>query len=60
MTDPELATWAAGLLWDHNPVNQDHNYQRCELCGFVRHPCDVHELAGTVLHLLDRKGSDGR
>jgi hypothetical protein len=54
VTDDELQDYAAGLQREHDPTNQKHNYERCELCGFTHHPCDVYDLATAVLALLDR------
>ena len=56
MTDEEMREWAVSLVQDHDPLNQNHAYERCELCGFVRHPCDTFDLARAVLALLDRLG----
>lgn len=42
----------------HDPANQDHNYERCELCHYTRHPCESYDLATTVLYLLDRGRTD--
>jgi len=56
MTDDdraELRTFARSIVRDHDPANQDHKYDRCALCGFVRHPCETYELADSVLELLD-------
>lgn len=57
MTDEELREWAMSVAHDHDPEHQAHNYVRCELCGFVRHPCDTFDLARAVLALLDRLGA---
>jgi hypothetical protein len=54
VTDQELRAWALDVQMLHDPAEQGHGYQRCEHCAFVRHPCDVHELASAVLGLLDR------
>jgi len=37
----------------HDPTAQQNGYQRCELCHYTRHPCEVYDLATTVLALLD-------
>ena len=54
MSDDELRAWALSVQRDHDPAHQPHTYPRCQLCGFVRHPCDTYELAGSVVELLDR------
>jgi hypothetical protein len=56
MTDDdraELRTFASHVVHEHDPANQNHRFERCELCGFVRHPCETYELADAVLELLD-------
>ena len=41
----------------HDPAQQvDNGYERCALCSYTRHPCDVYELATIVLTLLGRLG----
>ena len=52
-----LRQHAEGIMHQHNPDNQRHNYERCELCGFTRHPCDLYDLAEDLLALLDEAGS---
>lgn len=38
----------------HDPAHQEGNgYERCALCHYTRHPCDVNDLASMVLALLD-------
>ena len=55
MTDEELRKPQAGhVAAEHDPKNQNHGYERCALCGYVRHPCDTYDLAVAVLDLLDR------
>lgn len=38
----------------HDPALQPHTYDRCALCSYTRHPCDVHELTDELLGLYDR------
>jgi hypothetical protein len=52
--DAELRAYAESVRRQHDPRNQDHHYERCELCGFTRHPCVTYELADEVIKLLDR------
>lgn len=34
----------------HDPALQEGNaYERCALCHYTRHPCDVHDLACLAL-----------
>ena len=56
-TNDELRVFAADMLAEHDPVNQGHTYERCELCHYTRHPCDVFDLASATLKLL-AEGSD--
>jgi len=51
----QLREFAQAMLTSHDPANQEDNgYERCALCHFTRHPCDVYDLAAAVLRLLDR------
>lgn len=53
-TRDEMREYATAARAQHDPANQEGNpYERCELCHFTRHPCDVHDLASMVLALLD-------
>jgi len=55
LEDADLRQFAQDELDRHTPANQEHNgYERCALCHFTRHPCDVYDLAAAVLRLLDR------
>lgn len=54
-SDGDMASFAESERVLHDPARQEGNgYERCELCHFTRHPCDVHDLASMVLGLLDR------
>lgn len=45
----------------HTPEHQDGNgYNRCALCSYVRHPCEVWELADDLVTLLERGGDHAR
>lgn len=56
MTPTELADWARAIKDQHDPLKQVTRWlDRCELCGFTRHPCDTYGLAETVLRLLGEK-----
>jgi len=48
----ELTEWATAIRDQHDPHKQQNGYERCQLCGFTRHPCDTYELASEVLRLL--------
>ena len=55
LSDEELRAFARSTLRRHDPAQQSHPYDgRCELCGFIRHPCDTFDLAEAVIELLDR------
>jgi hypothetical protein len=61
MDDAELEAWATEVRDRHDPANQEHNYDRCQICGFTRFPCDTYELADEVLRLLNElEWRDGR
>ena len=54
MSTDELRQFATFARSQHDPAQQaDNPYQRCSLCHYTRHPCDVYELADAVLRLLD-------
>ena len=62
MNDADLRVFAQAAIDQHTPANQrlqggegvgDNPYDRCALCHFTRHPCDVYDLAAGVLRLLD-------
>ena len=36
----------------HNPKNQDHNYNRCELCDHTRSPCETKALADDAVDII--------
>lgn len=43
----------------HNPRHQEGNgYDRCALCDYTRHPCDVHDLCTDWLELHDATTED--
>ena len=55
MSDDDLRMFARAAKAHHTPTEQDDNpYERCALCHYTRHPCDVYDLAAAVLTLLDR------
>jgi len=56
MTDEDARGFALGMLNEHDPAQQvDNPYKnRCEICHFTRHPCDVYELAKVTIALLER------
>ena len=55
MSDEELREWATALIDAHTPAKQEGNpYERCALCHYTHHPCDVWDLAAWVVTLLDR------
>jgi hypothetical protein len=55
MDDHDLRVFARAALNEHDPTQQPGNpYERCALCHYTRHPCDVYDLAHYVLQLLDR------
>jgi hypothetical protein len=55
MSDDDLRKFARAALNEHDPEQQPGNsYERCALCHYTRHPCDVYDLAHYVLVLLDR------
>jgi hypothetical protein len=39
------------ILTEHDAAEQGHEYGRCDLCSFTRHPCDVYVLAWEWLQL---------
>ena len=50
----DLRRFAQDELDRHTPAKQEGNgYNRCELCHYTRHPCDVYDLAAAVLRLLE-------
>lgn len=52
-TNDELRRFAVYLLFAHYPPKQaDNGFDRCAVCSYTRHPCDVFDLAASVLHLL--------
>lgn len=53
--DDELRTFAEALLVEHDPMNQEHSYYRCALCGYTGHPCDTYDLAEGCLRLLNAR-----
>jgi hypothetical protein len=55
MNDHELSNLAIHCYEEHNPKNQNHNYDRCCLCDFTRHPCETFELAEAILSLLKER-----
>ena len=56
----DLRVFAQEELASHTPANQENNgYERCALCHYTRHPCDVYDLAAAVLRLLDRPAEFG-
>jgi hypothetical protein len=60
-SDEQLRDFAQFELDRHDPANQEGNgYERCELCHYTRHPCDVYDLAAGVLRLLDRLDANDR
>ena len=46
--------WARGVRDEHDPAQQDHGYERCEHCNYVRHPCDSYELADLLIKALEK------
>lgn len=46
--------WAGQMMLAHHPDHQSHGYDRCELCHFTHHPCDVFDLAAYVWRLSRR------
>ena len=54
LNDNELRAFALSVKDAHDPAHQSHNYERCALCGFTRHPCYTFDLAESVVTLLDR------
>lgn len=56
VTDDELRQYAESVRETHNAERQEigRKYDRCEHCGFTRHPCEVYEMAGSVIALLGR------
>lgn len=45
---------ARDTMKQHDPANQDHGYERCEHCNYVRHPCEAYELAELLVKALER------
>lgn len=58
-TIPQLREYATNVRDAHDATKQDHGYERCELCGYTRHPCETFDMASAVLVLLD-KAADRR
>ena len=55
----ELRAYALDEQRLHTPAQQtDNPYDRCALCSYTRHPCEVHDLASAVLSLLDEGRTD--
>lgn len=58
-TRDDLRRFALDCQQQHDPAQQEDNpYDRCALCHFTRHPCDVYDLATAVLWLLDEGRTD--
>jgi hypothetical protein len=54
LTRDELRAYALDEQRLHDPHNQaDNPYERCALCHYTHHPCEVHDLATAVLTLLN-------
>jgi hypothetical protein len=50
----QLTVFAKGVREEHNPsYQQGHNYNRCALCDFTRHPCDPYILADDILKFFE-------
>jgi hypothetical protein len=47
-----IASLARSAYEAHDPKNQDHKYNRCQICHYTRHPCNTFELAEAILILL--------
>lgn len=48
-----LRSWAE-TRDQHDPSKQDDNpYERCALCHYTSHPCEVYELVDEVLAAAD-------
>ena len=63
MSDDDLRRYALDSKRQHDPALQaeqsdDAWPDRCALCHYTRHPCDVFELATIVLDLLERDRPD--
>jgi hypothetical protein len=55
----DLRRFALDCQRQHDPQHQPQNgYLRCALCSYTRHPCDVYDLATSVLWLLDEGRTD--
>ena len=58
-SDDDIRRYALYSQRQHDPDRQRGNsYARCMHCHYTRHPCDVYDLATTVLMLLDRGRTD--
>jgi hypothetical protein len=58
MSRDDIRRWALGAQRTHDPKFQKNGYNRCEHCHYTSHPCDVYELATTVLCLMDEGRTD--
>ncbi len=52
--------FAEAVLIDHDPDHQGDTPGRCNLCGYVRHPCATFTLAEYLLQALDAADPDGK
>ena len=52
-TAETMARIATEIERDHNPANQDHNYDRCELCDYTRDPCDARWIAAALIAAIE-------
>jgi hypothetical protein len=58
-SDDDIRRYALDCQRQHDPDQQEGNgYARCMHCHYTRHPCDVYDLATTVLMLMDRGRTD--
>lgn len=56
MTNPELQALreeAVATMHAHDPAQQAHGYERCEICHFTWHPCDAYWLAESLVQMID-------
>ena len=54
MTVTDQLHEAKDLMAEHDPDNQDDNpYERCALCGYTGHPCDVFDLAAWLIDAIE-------
>lgn len=64
VTDDELRSEALAIRRMHDPEQQELEDRgsawpgRCMHCHYSSHPCEVYDLASTVLMLLDRGRTD--